>query len=119
MTLSTDEIANKLENTLWSNDFSYQQFLILSEYLRFHHVQANSIIYKDGDEGLSMAILIKGHVRVCKDNKTIADFLMGVIRFCMGCIFDRNQRQMPLFTAILTDRSISESQVLICCPHLK
>ncbi len=97
MSMSTEEIANMLDSTGWSHDFSYQQLLMLSEYLQVYSIPANTEIYHEGDVGDSMGVLIQGIAKVCKDDKILTELRPGRT-FGEMSLLDHQRRSASVIT---------------------
>lgn len=63
---SDDDLANKLELTLWAKDFSWDQICIISRYLDSYTASRGTIIFDEGSEDNTLAIVIKGKVDIIK-----------------------------------------------------
>ena len=68
-----------LNSTLWANDFSWQQLEILGRFFEPFSIEANGIIFQEGDAGGTMSLLIKGSIEIQKNNtqsskKTIIEY---------------------------------------------
>jgi CRP-like cAMP-binding protein len=95
MPITKQEIAGMLDSTGWANDFAWQQMLLLSDYLQVNQVQADELIFTDGDVGDSMGIIIKGTARVYKGNKTLTELKAGRT-FGEMLLFDNERRSASI-----------------------
>lgn len=91
MSFTKQEIANLIDSTAWASDFSWSQMLLLSDYLQVHHALANELICDEGDTGDSMSILIKGTVKIYKNNKALTELKPGRT-FGEMSLFDNERR---------------------------
>ena len=66
-----------LNSTLWANDFSWQQLEILGRFFEPFSIEANGIIFQEGDAGGTMSLLIKGSIEIQKNNKKLTTIQPG------------------------------------------
>jgi len=64
--LSEDELANNLELTNWANDFSWSQICTISKYMEYYSATKGTVIFDEGAEDNTMAIVIKGKIDIIK-----------------------------------------------------
>lgn len=64
--LSEDELANKLELTNWAKDFSWDQICTISRYMQAYTATKDTVIFNEGSEENTMAIVIKGKIDIIK-----------------------------------------------------
>lgn len=63
---SEDELANSLELTHWATDFSWNQVCSISKHMQAYTATKNTIIFDEGSEDNTMAIVIKGKIDIIK-----------------------------------------------------
>jgi len=66
MQYSDDDLANSLELTRWAVDFSWDEICIISQQMEAYSASKGTIIFEEGAEDNTMAIVIKGKVDVVK-----------------------------------------------------
>lgn len=65
-------IADMIENAQMFHDFEWAQIEALSSYLRVYRARPGTILFREGDKGDFMCILIKGNLEIHKeDNRRI------------------------------------------------
>ncbi len=69
--------AEMLEKTAWSNDLSWKQVEILSQFFEPFAIADGGVIFDEGDPGESLFVLTKGKVGVYKSNKLLATLTQG------------------------------------------
>ncbi|VAW52883.1 hypothetical protein MNBD_GAMMA07-1926 [hydrothermal vent metagenome] len=63
---SNDDLANSLELTRWAEDFSWDEICSISKQMVAYSAPKGTIIFEEGSEDNTMAIVIKGKVDVVK-----------------------------------------------------
>ena len=63
---SEDELANSLELTNWAKDFSWHQICTISKHMEAYTATKGTIIFDEGSEDNTMAIVIKGKINIIK-----------------------------------------------------
>ncbi len=73
---STEKVAELLERTSWSRDFSFVQLQKIVENMKAYEVQRDTIIFLEGASDQTMGIIISGEVKIIKvdrdEMKTLA-----------------------------------------------
>ena len=64
--LSKDDLANSLELTRWAEDFSWNEICAISMHMEAYSASKGTVIFEEGSEDNTMAIVIKGKVDVVK-----------------------------------------------------
>lgn len=64
--LSDDELANYLELTNWAKDFSWNDICMISKYMKSYSATKDTVIFEEGTEDNTMAIVIKGKIDIIK-----------------------------------------------------
>jgi len=63
---SEEELANSLELTKWAVDFSWDQICTISRHMESYTASKGTIIFDEGAEDNTMAIVIKGKIDIIK-----------------------------------------------------
>jgi len=63
---SEDELANSLELTQWAADFSWNQICTISRHMESYTATKDTVIFDEGAEDNTMAIVIKGKIDIIK-----------------------------------------------------
>ncbi|RDH81414.1 MAG: cyclic nucleotide-binding domain-containing protein [endosymbiont of Galathealinum brachiosum] len=63
---SEDELANSLELTNWAKDFSWHQICTISKHMEAYTATKGTVIFDEGSEDNTMAIVIKGKIDIIK-----------------------------------------------------
>lgn len=63
---SEEELANSLELTRWAADFSWDEICTISRYMNFYTASQGTVIFDEGSEDTTMAIVIKGKIDIIK-----------------------------------------------------
>ena len=63
---SEDDLANSLELTNWAKDFSWHQICTISKHMEAYTATKGTIIFDEGSEDSTMAIVIKGKINIIK-----------------------------------------------------
>lgn len=66
-----------LADIVWTHEFSWKQLMVLGDYFQLCGIEANALIYDEGDTGDSMGILIKGCAKICKGNNILTTLRPG------------------------------------------
>lgn len=74
---SAESIAERLEQTRWANDFSWSQIVLLGQYFKLYSVEAGYVLFKEGDSGESMGIVLTGSIDIRKQQKHIEQLKSG------------------------------------------
>jgi CRP-like cAMP-binding protein len=69
--------AHILDASHWGEDFSWEQLQAISYYFKPYAAAKGTVIYKEGEMGSSMGIIIKGAIGVYKNNKLISTLRVG------------------------------------------
>ena len=64
--LSDDDLANYLELTNWAKDFSWNDICMISKYMNAYSATKDTVIFEEGAEDNTMAIVIKGKIDIIK-----------------------------------------------------
>ena len=65
--LSAKEIAELIEGTRWSDQFSWQDILTLAKYCVAYYEPAGTTLVREGDRERFMCLVTEGRVRIQKD----------------------------------------------------
>ena len=65
--LSAKEIAELIESTRWSDQFSWQDILMLAKYCLAYHEPAGATLVREGDTERFMCLVTSGTIRIHKD----------------------------------------------------
>ncbi|VAW63502.1 hypothetical protein MNBD_GAMMA10-3340 [hydrothermal vent metagenome] len=63
---SDEDLANSLELTRWAKDFSWDQICTISSHMEAYCATKDTIIFDEGSEDSTMAIVIKGKIDIIK-----------------------------------------------------
>jgi CRP-like cAMP-binding protein len=63
-----DELCSMIENAPMFNSFSYDDVMVLSDYLRAYQAKKGVTIFREGGKGTYMCIVVSGRVDIFKDN---------------------------------------------------
>jgi len=63
---SDDELANALELTKWAVDFSWDEICIISHHMQSYRADKGTIIFDEGSEEQTMALVIEGKIDIIK-----------------------------------------------------
>ena len=63
---SEDDLANNLELTHWAENFSWNQICTISKHMEAYSATKGTIIFDEGSEDNTMAIVIKGKIDIIK-----------------------------------------------------
>ncbi|VAW65729.1 hypothetical protein MNBD_GAMMA11-1775 [hydrothermal vent metagenome] len=63
---SEDDLANSLELTRWAKNFSWDQICTISQHMEAYTAAKNTVIFDEGSEDSTMAIVIKGKIDIIK-----------------------------------------------------
>jgi len=63
---SKDDLANSLELTRWAEDFSWNEICAISMHMEAYSASKGTVVFEEGSEDNTMAIVIKGKVDVVK-----------------------------------------------------
>lgn len=74
---SCEQIAEYLDQTPWSKDFSWQQLLILAQHTRAFTVAAGEHLFEEGSPGGSMGIVLRGSINIMRDGHCLAVLRRG------------------------------------------
>ena len=66
--LPRKERAELLDETSWSRDFDWQEIEILAQHMDLHPIQAGEEVFREGDAGEYMALVVRGRVAVIKED---------------------------------------------------
>ena len=66
--LPDQQRAELLDETRWSRDFSWQEIEVLARHMDIHTVAAGEVIFHEGAPGEYMALVVRGRVRVLKED---------------------------------------------------
>lgn len=69
--------AHILDASHWGDDFSWEQLQSISHYFKPYAASKGTVIYKEGELGSSMGIIVKGTIGVYKNNRLIATLRTG------------------------------------------
>ena len=64
--LSDDDLANHLELTNWAKNFSWNDICMISKYMNAYSATKDTVIFEEGAEDNTMAIVIKGKIDIIK-----------------------------------------------------
>ena len=64
--LSDDDLANYLELTNWAKNFSWNDICMISKYMNAYSATKDTVIFEEGAEDNTMAIVIKGKIDIIK-----------------------------------------------------
>lgn len=79
---SSDRIAAMLENVQMFNDLEWAQIKALSEYIQIYRAPPKAVLFREGDQGDFMCVLLEGKLEVHKEDnrrvdKTVTTILPG------------------------------------------
>jgi len=66
MQYSKDDLANSLELTRWAESFTWDEVCIISMHMEAYTASKGTVIFEEGSEDNTMAIVIKGKIDVVK-----------------------------------------------------
>ncbi|TAK63209.1 cyclic nucleotide-binding domain-containing protein [Methylobacter sp.] len=69
--------AQILDSSHWGEDFSWEQLQSISHYFKPYSASKGMVIYKEGEIGTSMGIIVKGAIGVYKNDKLISTLRVG------------------------------------------
>ena len=69
--------AQILDASHWGEDFSWEQLQIISPYFKPYAASKGTVIYKEGELGTSMGIIVKGSIGIYKNSKLISTLRVG------------------------------------------
>ena len=69
--------ADILDASHWGDDFSWEQLQTISHYFRPYAASKGMVIYKEGELGSSMGIVVKGAIGIYKNNRLISTLRVG------------------------------------------
>ena len=80
--ISLDEVRTMLDGAQMFKDFEWAQIEALSGYIQLYRAAPDSVLFKEGDHGNFMCIVLKGRLEVHKqdtqhDDKTVATVYAG------------------------------------------
>ncbi len=67
---SEDDLASKLEQTLWGHELSLEHVSLVSQYLDFCTARQGTVIFEEGHNDTSMAIVTRGRVDIVKQQSS-------------------------------------------------
>jgi len=81
-TASSDRIAAMLENVQMFKDLEWAQIKALSEYMQIYRAPPKAVLFREGDQGDFMCVLLEGKLDVRKEDnqhvdKTVTTILPG------------------------------------------
>ncbi len=69
--------AQILDSSHWGEDFTWEQLQTVSYYFKPYAAPKGTVVYKEGEVGSSMGIIVKGAIGVYKNNKMISTLRVG------------------------------------------
>jgi CRP/FNR family cyclic AMP-dependent transcriptional regulator len=69
--------AQILDASHWGEDFSWEQLQAIGHYFKPYAASKGTVIYKEGEIGSSMGIIVKGAIGVYKNNRLISTLRVG------------------------------------------
>jgi CRP-like cAMP-binding protein len=69
--------AQILDNSHWGEDFTWEQLQSIGHYFKPYSASKGTLIYKEGEVGSSMGIIVQGSIGVYKNNKRISTLRVG------------------------------------------
>lgn len=80
--ISVDEISTMLDGAQMLKDFEWSQIATLSAYIRLYRAVPGTVLFREGDHGDFMCILLEGRIDIHKedalhDDKTVATVYAG------------------------------------------
>lgn len=63
----TSKIADMLDGLELFSDFAYAELEVIARYVNFEEAEAEKLIFREGDAGNFLVILIKGRIAVYKE----------------------------------------------------
>lgn len=69
--------AHILDASHWGEDFSWEQLQTISYYFKPYSASKGTVIYKEGEIGTSMGIIVKGSIGIYKNNRLISTLRVG------------------------------------------
>lgn len=74
---SLETNAHILDASHWGDDFSWEQLQSISHYFKPYAAPKGTVIYEEGEIGISMGIIVKGIIGVYKNDKLISTLRVG------------------------------------------
>ena len=74
-TLQTN--AQMLDASHWGEDFSWEQLQVIGHYFKPYSATNGSLVYKEGELGTSMGVIVKGAIGIYKNNRLISTLRVG------------------------------------------
>ncbi len=63
---SSEKLAAMLDETRWASDFSWDQLVKISEYMKLYELSPGTVIFSEGETDRYMGIILKGVVDIYK-----------------------------------------------------
>ena len=73
--ISPGRLAGLLEHTNWATEFSWDQLLLLCEYIHPLKVNKGAVVFKEGALEKSLGIIVKGSIQVMKQSGADINYL--------------------------------------------
>jgi CRP/FNR family transcriptional regulator, cyclic AMP receptor protein len=69
---SSESLAEMLESTQWANEFSWNQLMTMSNYMKAYRAIKGTVIFNEGELDSSLGIIVEGRIDIIKtdDQKT-------------------------------------------------
>ncbi len=69
--------AHILDASHWGEDFSWEQLQTIGYYFKPYAASKGTVIYKEGEVGSSMGIIVQGSIGIYKNNRLISTLRVG------------------------------------------
>jgi len=69
--------AQMLDASHWGEDFSWEQLQVIGHYFKPYAASDGTLIYKEGELGTSMGIIVKGSIAIYKNDRLISTLRVG------------------------------------------
>ena len=69
---SSESLAEMLDSTQWANEFSWNQLIAMSDYMKAYRAVKGTVIFNEGALESSLGIIVEGRIDIIKtdDQKT-------------------------------------------------
>lgn len=69
--------AQILDTSHWGEDFSWEQLQTIGYYFKPYSASKGTVIYREGEVGASMGVIVKGSIGIYKNNRQISTLRVG------------------------------------------
>ena len=63
---SSESLAEMLESTQWANEFSWNQLMTVSNYIKAYRAKKGTVIFNEGALESSLGIIVEGRIDIIK-----------------------------------------------------